>query len=133
MSGKIRIQRRPVLPIERDRTFLAASIWLERIRAAVRALSPYEPKATVTPRVATPTFRGFLLIVCHLRYLTFLGNNILFKNIALIDPDFNSNGAIRHNRFSKRVVNIGAQSLKRNQTKFAIFCATHSGATKTTG
>src|SRR3989338_3685451 len=102
----MRTQKRPVFPTERESTFLADSIWLERMRAAPSDFNPYEPKATVTPRVATPTFKGFFLMVCHFRYLTFLGNNILFslsaggqvKNIAPIDPDFNPNGAIRHNR-----------------------------------
>src|SRR3989344_3873454 len=103
------------------------------MRAAPIALSPYEPKATVTPRVATDTFKGFFLMVCHFLYLTFLGNNILFiENIALIYPNFDPNSAVRHYRFSESIVNIGTQGLERNTTKLAIFRATHGSTTETT-
>src|SRR3989344_3873644 len=105
MSGKIRIQKRPVLPTERERTFLADSIWLERIRAGPSAFNPYEPKATESPRVATEVLERFLLIVCHFLYLTCFG---------------------------KRMINIGTQSLERNAAEFAIFRPTHGGTTQTT-
>src|SRR3989344_1337546 len=88
MSGKIRIQKRPVLPTERERTFLADSIWLERIRAGPSAFNPYEPKATESPRVATEVLERFLLIVCHFLYLTFFGKSMIvyFPPPGLADP-----------------------------------------------
>src|SRR3989338_2374903 len=147
MSGKIRIQKRPVLPTERERTFLADSIWLERIRAEPSAFNPYEPKATESPRVATETLKGFLLIVCHFLYLTFFGKSIigLFsatrtggsayfggEDIALIYPDLNPDSAVRNHCFGQCIINIGAQSLERDAAEFAIFRPTHGGTTQTT-
>src|SRR3989344_3885554 len=153
----MRTQKRPVFPTERESTFLADSIWLERMRAAPSDFNPYEPKETVSPREATPTFEGFFLIVCHFRYLTFLGNNMIrmlrirsnttngirifirvirsyslirVENITLIYPDLNPNGTVRHHRSSEGVINIGAQSLERDASEFTIFSPTHSSATQ---
>lgn len=76
-SGKMRIQSLPPLPVARVRTLRAASIWLLVTREAVVAFMPWEPNATVVPRVSGRARRsGLFRPVCHLRCFTFLGNNI---------------------------------------------------------
>src|SRR3989344_5378043 len=127
MSGKILIQRRPALPIERESTFLAASICCERIRAGVKALRPKEPKATVAPREATPTLLGFLLMVCHFLYLTFFGNNMLLKNFAFVYPNLHSHRAERQVGCGGGVIDIGAQGLERYSAFFEHLFSRHTG------
>src|SRR3989344_7107775 len=78
LSGNTRIQSLPVLPKFRAITLRALSSWLLRTRAWVVALSPWLPKATVTPRVATFPFLGLRRMVCHFLNFTFLGNSIHF-------------------------------------------------------
>src|SRR3989344_570468 len=77
-SGKTRIHTLPVLLTTRAIVFRAASSWFERTRPGDIALSPYEPKSTVTPLVAgRRRFRGFLRARCHFLYFAFLGNNMI--------------------------------------------------------
>src|SRR2546422_1311188 len=69
LSGNTRIQMRPPRLMWRDIARRAASSWRAVRRPRVVALSPYSPKLTLAPRVATPVLRPF----CCLRYLVLAG------------------------------------------------------------
>src|SRR5438552_6010100 len=73
LSGKMRIQIRPPRLMWRVIARLAASIWRAVNLPRVIALSPYSPKLTLAPTVATPLLRPF----CSLRYFLLAGCNIL--------------------------------------------------------
>src|SRR3989344_501875 len=77
-SGNTRVQIFAVFPAARVSARRAASSWLEVTRACVVALRPYEPNATVMPRVSGFTSRApRRRPVCHLRNLDFFGDNII--------------------------------------------------------
>src|SRR5438046_9501315 len=69
---------------------LAASIWRAVNLPRVIALSPYSPKLTLAPTVATPLLRPF----CSLRYFLLAGCNIL-RSRSLAD-------ALRRSRCRQR-------------------------------
>src|SRR6188474_1011616 len=69
LSGKMRIQMRPPRLMWRVIARRAASIWRAVRRPRAMALSPYSPKETLAPRVATPLLRPF----CSLRYFLLAG------------------------------------------------------------
>src|SRR6266567_2600071 len=78
LSGKIRIQMRPPRLIWRVIARRAASIWRAVRRPRPTAFSPYSPKLTLAPTVATPLLRPF----CSLRYFRLAGCNI-FRSCGL--------------------------------------------------
>src|SRR5688572_15794482 len=78
LSGKMRIQMRPPRLTAPDTARRAASIWRAVRPPRVVALSPYSPKLTLLPRVATPRLRPF----CSLRYLRLAGCSILRSCLA---------------------------------------------------
>src|SRR5215468_12215257 len=73
LSGKMRIQMRPPRLMWRVIARRAASIWRAVSRPRPVALSPYSPKLTLAPTVATPLLRPF----CSLRYFLLAGCSIL--------------------------------------------------------
>src|SRR5208282_2540535 len=73
LSGKMRIQMRPPRLMCRVIARRAASIWRAVKRPRPTALSPYSPKLTLAPTVATPLLRPF----CSLRYFLLAGCSIL--------------------------------------------------------
>src|SRR5438046_1455185 len=119
---------------------LAASIWRAVNLPRVVALSPYSPKLTLAPTVATPLLRPF----CSLRYFLLAGCNILrswtladalrrFRcrhrgglrlavlrhNLALEHPHLDADHAVCRLRLGKAVIDVGAQGMQRHPT-FAI-------------
>src|SRR5438105_9327159 len=114
----------------------AASIWRAVRRPRPVAFSPYSPKLTLLPTVATPLLRPF----CSLRYFLLAGCNILRscsrparafgrfgrrlrrgrglgvmrEHLALEDPHLDADDAVGGARLGKSVIDIGAQRVKRN-------------------
>src|SRR3990167_5191725 len=92
--------------MKRLTTFRADSSCSDLSRPVSNALRPNEPKATVVPRVSTRTFFGLTRLVCHLRYFTFFGSNIIVnlnflfvfvgKNFASENPNLDTNVALTH-------------------------------------
>src|SRR5260221_14341955 len=78
LSGKMRIQTRPPGLMWRVIARRAASIWRAVRRPRPVALSPYSPKETLAPRVATPLLRPF----CSLRYFLLAGCSISHSRFA---------------------------------------------------
>src|SRR5450631_4071806 len=73
LSGKMRIQIRPPRLMCRVIARRAASICRAVSRPRPIALSPYSPKLTLAPTVATPLLRPF----CSLRYFLLAGCSML--------------------------------------------------------
>src|SRR5580700_10386821 len=73
LSGNNRIHTLPPRLMKRVIAIRAASIWREVIQPQSIALSAYSPNAIDEPRQALP----FMRPRCTLRYLTFLGINIV--------------------------------------------------------
>src|SRR6185436_14806738 len=69
LSGKMRMKMRPPRLMWRVIARRPASIWRAVSRPRVVAFSPYSPKETLAPRVATPLLRPF----CSLRYFLLAG------------------------------------------------------------
>src|SRR5438093_4720165 len=112
----------------------AASIWRAVRRPRPVAFSPYSPKLTLLPTVATPLLRPF----CSLRYFRLAGCNILRscslarrtlgrfgrrggsrlrlcvvrKHLALENPHLDADDAVGRLGFGKAVVDIGAQGMQ---------------------
>src|SRR5213593_218110 len=130
LSGKIRIQTRPPRLMWRVIARRAASIWRAVSRPRPVALSPYSPKLTLLPTVATPLLRPF----CSLRYFLLAGCSILHswcrrparalwrfgrrgrgglgvvrEHLALEHPHLDPDDAVRRPRFREAVVDVGAQ------------------------
>src|SRR5215472_13147255 len=136
LSGKMRIQMRPPRLMWRVIARRAASIWRAVRRPRPVALSPYSPKLTLAPAVATPLFRPF----CSLRYFLLAGCSILrsctlaggalalrrFRrrcrrrlrlrvvrhHFALEDPDLDADDAIGRLGFGEAVIDVGAQRMQ---------------------
>src|SRR5438309_10093935 len=68
----MRMKMRPPRLMWRVMARRAASIWRAVRRPRVVAFSPYSPKETLAPRVATPLLRPF----CSLRYFLLAGCSI---------------------------------------------------------
>src|SRR5574340_620870 len=109
----------------------AASICRAVSRPRPTALSPYSPKLTLAPTVATPLLRPF----CSLRYFRLAGCSILRsraparralrrlrrrrrrrlrfgvvrQHLALEHPDLDADDAVGRLRLREPVVDIGAQ------------------------
>src|SRR6476659_2323423 len=77
LSGKMRIHTRPPRLMWRVMARRPASIWRAVRRPRVIAFSPYSPKETLAPRVATPLLRPF----CSFRY--FLRSVFRFSHARL--------------------------------------------------
>src|SRR5438067_12694144 len=113
----------------------AASIWRAVRRPRPTALSPYSPKLTLAPTVATPLLRPF----CSLRYFRLAGCNIFHSHglarplgwfgrrrgcrdrlrvvrhdLALEHPDLDADDTIGRLRIGEAVVDIRAQRMKRH-------------------
>src|SRR3954470_8880123 len=101
LSGKMRIQMRPPRLMWRVIARRAASIWRAVRRPRVNALSPYSPKLTLAPRVATPLLRPF----CSLRYFLLAGCSMLHSCASLLRRRFGGrlvrNRLVRHQRFGR--------------------------------
>src|ERR1700682_3479206 len=135
LSGKIRIQIRPPRLMCRVIARRAASIWRAVRRPRPTAFSPYSPKLTLAPTVATPLLRPF----CSLRYCLLAGCSIcnsrrlarplrcfgcrhggrkrlrvVRHHFALEHPDLDPDDAIGRLRFRETVVDIRAQRVKRH-------------------
>src|SRR3989442_15664022 len=141
LSGKMRIQMRPPRLMWRVIARRAASIWRAVSRPRPVALSPYSPKLTLLPTVATPLLRPF----CILRYLSLAGCSILHSctgapralrrfrgrgrcrrglrvvrhHLAPEYPDLDADDPVGRARFRKSVVDVRAQRMERH-TAFAI-------------
>src|SRR5512143_1390948 len=122
----------------------AASIWRAVRRPRPVAFSPYSPKETFWPTVATPLLRPF----CSLRYFRLAGCSILRswsccrtrrrgaaarplrrfrlrrgsrrglgvvrEHLALEHPHLDADHAVRRARFREAVVDVGAQRVQRH-------------------
>src|SRR5881275_2214375 len=120
----------------------AASIWRAVSRPRPVALSPYSPKLTLLPRVATPLLRPF----CSLRYFLLAGCSILrsrfacflalaaflafarlaafargrgrllalAQHLAFEDEHLHADRAVGGVRLGKSVVDVGAQRMQRH-------------------
>src|SRR5208337_599013 len=135
LSGKIRIQMRPPRLMCRVMARRAASIWRAVRRPRPTALSPYSPKLTLAPTVATPLLRPF----CSLRYFLLAGCSILRsrtlahalrrfrrrrrcglrlgvvrQHLALEHPDLDADHAVGRLGLRKSVVDVGAQRVQRH-------------------
>src|SRR3982751_5926402 len=130
LSGKMRIQTRPPRLMWRVMARRAASIWRAVRRPRPMALSPYSPKETLAPRVATPLLRPF----CSLRYFLLAGCSIfhsrfaagfllglgrgrggllaLAQHFALEHQHLHADRAVRRARFGEAVFDVGAQRMK---------------------
>src|SRR5450631_2673239 len=133
LSGKIRIQIRPPRLMCRVIARRAASIWRAVRRPRPTAFSPYSPKLTLAPTVATPLLRPF----CSLRYFRLAGCSIFHsrrlarpfwcfgrrnggrerlrvvrQHFTLEHPDLDADDAIRRLRFGETVVDIRAQRVE---------------------
>src|SRR5215469_5439237 len=86
LSGNSRIHTLPPRLMKRVIAIRAASIWRDVIQPHSMALSPYSPNAMEDPRQALP----FMRPRCTLRYLTFLGINIVRYSLL---PDSDSGEA----------------------------------------
>src|SRR5215471_5286021 len=134
----MRIQMRPPRLMWRVIARRAASICRAVSRPRVRALSPYSPKLTLAPAVATPLFRPF----CSLRYFLLAGCSILrsctlaggalalrrFRrrcrrrlrlrvvrhHFALEDPDLDADDAVGRFRLGEAVIDVGTQRMQRH-------------------
>src|SRR6516225_3211450 len=142
LSGKMRIQTRPPRLMWRVIARRAASIWRAVRRPRPMALSPYSPKETLAPRVATPLLRPF----CSLRYFLLAGCSIshsrfagglalaftlghfgrrrggllaLAQHLALEDEHLHADRAVGGLRFREPVFDVGAQRVQRHAA-FAI-------------
>src|SRR6185503_2530289 len=135
LSGKMRIQTRPPRLMWRVIARRAASIWRAVRRPRPTAFSPYSPKETLAPRVATPLLRPF----CSLRYFLLAGCSIshsrfarglafarrlfgrrrggllaLAQHLALEDEDLDADRAVRGLGFREAVLDVGAQGVQRH-------------------
>src|SRR5688572_15779659 len=139
LSGKMRIQIRPPRLMWRVMARRAASIWRAVRRPRSRALSPYSPKETLAPRVATPllrpfcSLRYFLLAGCSMFHSRFPGGFLftfdfrrgrcrllaLAEGLALEDEDLDADRAVGRLGFREAVLDFGAQRVQRHAT-FAI-------------
>src|SRR5215831_2999434 len=136
----MRIQMRPPRLIWRVIARRAASIWRAVSRPRPTALSPYSPKLTLAPTVATPLLRPF----CSLRYFLLAGCSIFrscgpahslrrlgFRHrrglrlgvvrhhLAFEHPHLDANDTVRGLRFGEAVVDVRAQRVQRHPS-FAI-------------
>src|SRR5262252_8476271 len=135
LSGKIRIHTRPPRLMWRVIARRAASICRAVSRPRSVAFSPYSPKLTLLPTVATPLLRPF----CSLRYFLLAGCSILHswcrqsalalrrlgrrrsgrlgvvrEHFTLEHPDFDPDDAVRRACFRESVVDVGAQRVERH-------------------
>src|SRR5215468_7131881 len=135
LSGKMRIQMRPPRLMWRVIARRAASIWRAVSRPRPVALSPYSPKLTLAPTVATPLLRPF----CSLRYFLLAGCSILSsrscaarplrrfrrrsrrcrlgvvrEHLALEHPNLDADHAVGRARLGKAVVDVRAQRVERH-------------------
>src|SRR6185436_14218969 len=109
----------------------AASIWRAVRRPRPTAFSPYSPKLTLLPTVATPLLRPF----CSLRYFLLAGCNIfrscstralgcfgcrcrrvrrlgaVGEDLALEYPHLDPDDAVGGHRFGQSIVDVGAQRM----------------------
>src|SRR5215470_17665275 len=137
----MRIQMRPPRLMWRVIARRAASICRAVSRPRVTAFSPYSPKLTLAPTVATPLLRPF----CSLRYFLLAGCSILRSctlawralrrfgrrrgrrlrlrvvrhHFALEHPDLDADDTVRRLGLGKAIVDVGAQRVQRHAT-FAI-------------
>src|SRR5688572_31677042 len=139
LSGKMRIQIRPPRLMWRVMARRAASIWRAVRRPRSRALSPYSPKETLAPRVATPllrpfcSLRYFLLAGCSMFHSRFPGGFLftldfgrgrrrllaLAQGLALEDEHLHADRAVGGLGFGEAVLDVGAQRVQRHAT-FAV-------------
>src|SRR6266540_5839009 len=138
LSGKMRIQIRPPRLIWRVIARRAASICRAVSRPRPTAFSPYSPKETLWPTVATPLLRPF----CSLRYLRLVGCSMLRscwwrraartlrrlgrrcrrrrrlgvvrEHLALEHPHLDSDHTVRRARLGKAVFDVRAQRMQRH-------------------
>src|SRR5689334_2066837 len=145
LSGKMRIHTRPPRLMWRVIARRPASIWRAVRRPRTVAFSPYSPKETLAPRVATPRLRPF----CSLRYFLLAGCSIshsrfaprfalaarlafalgfrrrrrgllaLAQHLALEHEHLHADRAVRGARFREAVFDVGAQRVQRHAA-FAI-------------
>src|SRR5450755_4374949 len=133
LSGKMRIHTRPPRLMCRVMARRAASIWRAVRRPRPIAFSPYSPKLTLAPTVATPLLRPF----CSLRYFRLAGCSIFHSrrlpsplrrfgrwrgghlrlrvvrhHFALEHPDLDSDDTVRRFRFRETVVDIRTQRVE---------------------
>src|SRR5215831_12207322 len=131
----MRIQMRPPRLIWRVIARRAASIWRAVSRPRPTALSPYSPKLTLAPTVATPLLRPF----CSLRYFLLAGCSILRsrsctarplrrfrrrsrrgrlgvvrEHLALEHPHLDADHAVGRARLGEAVVDVRAQRVQRH-------------------
>src|SRR5512141_444846 len=132
LSGKMRIHTRPPRLMWRVMARRPASIWRAVRRPRARALSPYSPKETFAPRVATPLLRPF----CSLRYFLLAGCSIsrsrfaprfllrlgrrrgrllaLAQDLALEHQHLHADRAVGGVGFGESVFDVGAQRVQRH-------------------
>src|SRR5690242_2875592 len=138
LSGKMRIHTRPPRLMWRVIARRAASIWRAVRRPRPMAFSPYSPKETLAPRVATPLLRPF----CSLRYFLLAGCSIshsrfaaprlglalalghfrrgcggllaLAQHLALEHQHLHADRAVGGLRFREAVLDVGAQRMQRH-------------------
>src|SRR3954451_20816390 len=123
LSGNMRIQMRPPRLMWRVIARRAASIWRAVRRPRPMAFSPYSPKETFAPRVATPllrpfcSLRYFLLAGCSMSHSRFPGGFFLTfglgggrrrllalaQRLALEDEDLHADGAVGRLGFGEAV------------------------------
>src|SRR5258708_25760905 len=132
LSGKMRIQTRP--PRLMWRVIARGAAWIWRAVSGPRAvaLSPYSPKDTLAPRVATPLLRPF----CSLRYFRLAGCSMfhpwfaagsllglgrrrggllaLAEHLALEHEDLHADRAVSRVGLGEAVLDIGAQRVQRH-------------------
>src|SRR6476469_6593170 len=132
----MRIQTRPPRLMWRVIARRAASIWRAVRRPRAVALSPYSPKETLAPRVATPLLRPF----CSLRYFLLAGCSIfrsrsaaggfllafghlgrrrggllaLAQHLALEDQHLHADRAVGGLGLREPVFDVGAQRVQRH-------------------
>src|SRR5687767_3741294 len=130
LSGKIRIQMRPPRLMWRVIARRAASIWRAVRRPRPMALSPYSPKDTLAPLVATPllrpfcSLRYFLLAGCSMFHSRFPGGFLfglgrrrhrllaLAEGLSLEHEHLHSDRAVGGLGFREAVLDLGAQRVQ---------------------
>src|SRR5437868_7064497 len=153
MSGKIRIQMRPPRLMWRVIARRAASIWRAVRRPRAMAFSPYSPKETLAPRVATPllrpfcSLRYFLLAGCSMSHSRFPGGFLLAlgfgrggggllalaQRLTLEDEDLHADRAVGRLGFREAVLDVGAQRVQRHATLAVPLRARDLGAVQSAG
>src|SRR5512134_161719 len=122
----------------------AASICRLVIQAGSSVIRPYSPKAMVVPPLATPLIRPRMTLRCLTRRgISMLGAPCrscglarqlpLGHDVAAVDPDLDTDGAVCRACQDLAVADVGAQRAKRHAALLLPLAAGHLGPAQATG